>query len=436
MNPSKSPLDSSQDKRKAVKIGHGPATVIGLLRKRRSKVRHVPELVEADTLREKGCGDEPRYSFREAFLLGISVLRTITHKSLGAIVSASMLLIMLMWQPAFANPQAGAAAQTATPAPQEPTQAQPVAPASGTRTLTDEYGRHVTVPLEAKRVVSLAPNLTETIYALGLEDKLVGDTSYCDTPQAAKTKPHVGDTIHPSLEAIVALHPDLVLATAINRIDTVDGLSRLGIPVYTTDPHTVLEMLQSTRHVAELLGAAEQGKAFADRLQGRLDDLHARLSDRPLVHVLFVVWEDPLFTVGQNTFIADALRWAGAESVVMSKQDWPVVAFEEVVRLQPEYIVTASNHTGEGKSSLEEFRAKPLWKNLQAVEAGHVAVISDEVDKPSPGLIDAIEDLAHQIHPEVFTEKSDAHLDQVNAAPAQSAHCCPLGNGEAVVCAR
>jgi iron complex transport system substrate-binding protein len=344
--------------------------------------------------------------------LEILILQMNAYKRICTVAAACALLLIFACDSASAHPQAGA--PTTTPAPQEQTQAQPATSASGTRTLTDEYGRRVTVPLEAKRVVSLAPNLTETIYALGLDDKLVGDTSYCDTPEAAKTKPHVGDTIHPNLEAIVALHPDLVLATAINRIDTIDALSRLGIPVYTTDPHTVLEMLQSTRQVAELMGATERGKAFADRLQGRLDDLHARLSDRPLVHVLFVVWEDPLFTVGQNTFIADALRWAGAESVVMSKQDWPVVTFEEVVRLQPEYIVTASNHTGEGKSSLEEFRAKPLWKNLQAIEAGHVAVISDEVDKPSPGLIDAIEELAHQVHPEVFEEKIETHAELEN----------------------
>jgi iron complex transport system substrate-binding protein len=302
-------------------------------------------------------------------------------------------------------------------------------PSGALRTITDEAGLRVTIPAQVNRVVSLAPNITETIYALGLEDKLVGDTTYCDTPAAARTKPHVGDTINPSLEAIVALHPDLVFATMINKIDTVIGLSRMGIPVYTTDPRTVRGMLESTQHVAELMGATEKGNALVGQMQARLDALRARLTDRPYVHVLFVVWEEPLFTIGQNTFIADALRWAGAESVVTSNQDWPQLTFEEVVRLQPEYIVTASAHTGEeGKRSLEEFRSRPLWRNLQAIEAGHVAVISDEVDKPSPGLIDAIEDLAHQLHPEVFTEKSAARTVRENgcgtAAEEMEATAC------------
>ena len=99
------------------------------------------------------------------------------------------------------------------------------------------------MPLQVQRVVSLAPNLTETVYALGLEDKLVGDTIYCDTPAAATRKPHIGAPLTPSLEAIVALHPDLVLATAINRWETVEAITKLGIPVYTVEQRTVRDML-------------------------------------------------------------------------------------------------------------------------------------------------------------------------------------------------
>jgi iron complex transport system substrate-binding protein len=365
------------------------------------------------------------------FFVGDFILRAMKRKWIwpAAAASCALLMPLLSARAASVIPQAaGTASQESAPASTK---------GSGARTLTDEAGLRVTIPAQVNRVVSLAPNLTETIYALGLDDKLVGDTSYCDTPPAAKTKPHVGDTINPSFEAIVALHPDLVLATMINRIDTVEGLSRLGIPVYTTDPRTVRGMLESTQHVADLMGAAEKGNVLVTQLQARLDALHARLADRPLVHVLFVVWEDPLFTIGQNTFIADALRWAGAESVVTSKQDWPQLTFEEVVRLQPEYIVTAGTHTGEeGKRSLEEFRTRPLWKNLKAIEAGHVAVVSDEVDKPSPGLIDAIEDLARQLHPEVFTEKSATNVTRMNPSRLRAAIPRVAANEEATVCAR
>ncbi len=288
------------------------------------------------------------------------------------------------------------------------------AKAEPARVVTDETGRRVAIPADVKRVVSLAPNLTETIYALGLEGRLAGDTDYCDTPPAAKLKPHVGGAQNPSLEAIVALHPDLVLATtSINRIETVDGLAKVGIAVYTTDPQTVRGMLESTARIAGLMGAEAQGSALVAKLQARLDALAARLAEVTPVHALFVVWEDPLITIGQNTFIADALRWAGAESVILSQEKWPRVSFEEVVRLQPEYIVFASNHAGFGAEELGVLRSREAWKQLRAVESGHVAVISEEINRPSPGLVDAIEQLAREVHPEAFraAEEGKAQLE-------------------------
>ena len=283
------------------------------------------------------------------------------------------------------------------------------------RVVTDETGRRVAIPADVKRVVSLAPNLTETIYALGLEERLAGDTDYCDTPAAAKLKPHVGGAQNPSLEAIVALHPDLVLATtSINRIETVEGLAKVGVAVYTTDPQTVRGMLESTARIAGLMGAEAQGATLVAKLQARLDALAARLADVPPVHALFVVWEDPLITIGQNTFIADALRWAGAESVILSQQKWPRVSFEEVVRLQPDYIVFASNHAGFSAEELGALRSREAWKQLRAVELGHIAVISEEINRPSPRLVDAIEQLAREVHPEAFLKRENGKVRMEN----------------------
>jgi iron complex transport system substrate-binding protein len=275
------------------------------------------------------------------------------------------------------------------------------------RNVTDEAGRRVSIPADVKRIVSLAPNLTETVYALGLGDRLAGDTNYCDTPPAAKSKPHVGEPQNPSLEAIVALHPDLVLATtSINREETVDALARLGVAVYASDPHTVRGMLDSLAHMADVMGAASQGDALVSDLQARLDALHARLEGRPMMHVLFVVWQEPLITVGQNTFIADALRYAGAESAVIAKQNWPQIGLEEVVRLQPDYILFADNHEGAVAEHLSDLRARKAWKDLDAVQLGHVITLSEEMTRPSPGLVDSIEQLAREIHPEAFAEKT------------------------------
>src|SRR5580658_5042113 len=295
--------------------------------------------------------------------------------------------------------------QSATaPAPADPT-AQTAANKRATKLVTDETGRRMAIPLNVQRVVSLAPNLTETIYALGLDAKLAGDTTYCDIPPAAKEKPHIGSAQEPSLEAIVALHPDFVLATtSINRAQTADALLKIGVPVYTSDPHTVTGILNSIAAMADLMGASEQGAKVVAELQQRLDTLHAALQDRPLAHVLFVVWEDPLISIGQNTFIADALRWAGAESIIVASQNWPQVSMEEVVRLQPDYIVLTPDHLeAETHEHGDNLRQRPTWSDLRAVKLGHVVVGSDEFTRPAPGLVDAIEALAHALHPEVFS---------------------------------
>jgi ABC-type Fe3+-hydroxamate transport system substrate-binding protein len=336
--------------------------------------------------------------------------------------------------------------QQSTTAP-APTPADPAAQSAAnkraTKLVTDETGRRMAIPLNVQRVVSLAPNLTETIYALGLEAKLAGDTTYCDIPPAAKEKPHIGAPQDPSLEAIVALHPDLVLATtSINRAETADALLKIGVPVYTSDPHSITAMLGATAMMADLLGASEQGATLVAQLQKRLDALRAVLQDRPMAHVLFVVWEDPLISIGQNTFIADALRWAGAESIIVANQNWPQVSMEEVVRLQPEYIVLTTDHlAAETHEHVNNLRDKPTWRELRAVELGHVVMASDEFTRPSPGLVDAIEALAHELHPDVFPAKAENRKVKMDsdarfyaaAAVTESASDSAMGCG---TCAR
>jgi iron complex transport system substrate-binding protein len=299
-------------------------------------------------------------------------------------------------------------ATATTPTPADPA-AQTAANKRATKLVTDETGRHMAIPINVQRVVSLAPNLTETIYALGLDAKLAGDTTYCDIPPAAKEKPHIGSAQAPSLEAIVALHPDLVLATtSINRAQTADALLKIGVPVYTSDPHTVAGILRSIATMADLMGASERGAKVVAELQQRLDTLHAALQDRPMAHVLFVVWEDPLISIGQNTFIADALRLAGAESIIVANQNWPQVSMEEVVRLQPEYIVLTPDHlAAETHERVNNLRDRPTWSELRAVKIGNVVMANDEFTRPSPGLVDAIEALAHELHPEVFPVNSE-----------------------------
>jgi iron complex transport system substrate-binding protein len=273
----------------------------------------------------------------------------------------------------------------------------------GTREVVDETGRRVTLPVEVRRMVSLAPNLTETIYALGAGDRLAGVTDFCDYPPEAQKKLRVGAPRNPSLEAIVALKPDVVLATtAINRLETVETLARLGVVVYATDPHTVAGVLESIAHLADLIDASQEGQVLVSSLRARLESLQERLAGRPVKRVLFVVWENPLITIGPHTFLADALQYAGARSVVETRQDWPRLSFEEVIRLQPDYLVFAGSHGETGEREFTDLRTRPGWRELAAVRTRRFAIISDAVNRPAPRLVDAIEELARQLHPDAF----------------------------------
>lgn len=288
-------------------------------------------------------------------------------------------------------------------------------------------GRTVRVPQPVERIVSLAPNLTETVYALGLQDRLVGDTDYCDYPPAAQKKPKVGGTINPSIELVAALHPDVVLVASINRFETVRALDDLNIPVYESDPHNVEEIISSISRLADALGATESGATLAAELEQRLQNLRERLKEAPPRRVLFVVWTDPLISVGKNTFIADALSKAGAVSIVDATQDWPHVSLEEAVRLQPEFLVFTAERDEKSPVDLQTLSERPGWRSLDAVHNHRFAVISDAVDRPAPRIVSAIEELARQLHPEAFTESPAAReptekekIEQEKPAPAKN----------------
>lgn len=284
------------------------------------------------------------------------------------------------------------------------------------RELIDGTGRAVRVPARVERIVSLAPSMTETVFALGLQSRLAGVTDYCDYPPEALVLPKVGGALTPSLERIVELKPDVVLATTlINRRETVDSLDRLGVPVFAArDPQTVDEVVLEIASVADALGAREQGAALVAGLRARLAALDQALAVRAPRRVLFIVWHDPLITIGRKTFIADALRRAGGVSVIDLEQDWPRISLEEVVRLDPEVLVFASSHSEAVRQTFDSLAERPAWQGLTAVKNRQYAVISDAVNRPAPRLLAAIEDLAKQLHPAAFASPAKESTDHLS----------------------
>jgi iron complex transport system substrate-binding protein len=271
----------------------------------------------------------------------------------------------------------------------------------------DETGRTVLVPQPVRRIVSLAPSVTETLFALGAGDRVVGDTDFCDYPPEAKQKTHIGGPVSPSIEAIAALHPDLVVATReINRPESVHALEQLGIAVYATDPQAVEQVFTSTERLGELLGAGGAGRMLTADLRRRLSGIERRLAGLPAKNVLMIVWLDPLMSVGRNTFLDDALRRAGAHSVIDSPQSWPTIDLEQVVRLQPDYLIISNDNARQVQRELTELQERPGWRQLEAVRNRRFVVVSEAMSHPSPRLVDGIEQLARALYPDAFAADS------------------------------
>ncbi len=272
------------------------------------------------------------------------------------------------------------------------------AAASG-RIVKDQTGRTVNVPEKPRRLVSLAPNITEIVYALGLGDELVGDTDNCDFPPQAKDKPHVGTMLNPSLERIVALKPDLALGTPeANRRETADQLERLGIPVYGVTASTLAGTLTSIEDLGIILGHPAEAKNLVAQMQARIDRIEKRIESQPKPKVLFVVWYRPLITVGPKTFIADVIRAAGGIPIGENlKGEWPRLSLEELLPENPGVIILPK--TESFSPSTEEFQSLPGWKDLRAVKERRMFFVSESIMRPGPRLVDALEELAVVLHP-------------------------------------
>jgi iron complex transport system substrate-binding protein len=266
--------------------------------------------------------------------------------------------------------------------------------------VTDQTGRRVKIPEHPQRLVSLAPSITETLYALGLGDLLVGDTDYCDYPPEAKRKPRVGNLLNPSLERIVSLKPDLVLGSpTANRREVIGQLEKLRIPLYGVAAQSVEETLRSLEDLGRVLGREREAQVLSGRLRARIEAVARKVSPYPRPRVLFVVWYRPLTTTGPGTSITDVIQRAGGDSVTNDLGgEWPRLSLEEALRRNPDVILYAQSESF--FPGLDEFARLPGWRDLRAVKDRHMYCVSETITFTSPRLIDALEQVADILHPQ------------------------------------
>jgi cobalamin transport system substrate-binding protein len=270
-------------------------------------------------------------------------------------------------------------------------------------TFKDALGREISVPTPPKRLIALAPNLTEILYALDLGDRVVGVTNHCNYPPAASLKPKVGSYIHLNVEQIISLSPDLVIGTMDgNERYILDLLEQAHIKVFFVNPRDVRQAIETISTVGLVCGLPEQARQISGRLTLRVNRVveAARARNRPLVFLQINI--QPIMTVNRNTVHHDLIRLAGGDNMTADEPvTYPRISLEEVIRRKPEVILISSMERG---GRFEKARQDWLqWTSVPAVQKGRVHLIdSDLIDRPSPRVVDGLEVMAKLLHPDVF----------------------------------
>lgn len=269
------------------------------------------------------------------------------------------------------------------------------------RIVTDQVGLRMIVPDQPKRVIALAPSISEIVCALGRSDCLKGVTQFSDYPAYVKTLPQVGSYIRLDLERIVRLKPDLCLAVKDgNPKQTVVRLAAMGIPVYTLNPHNLDSVIQALTEVGALLHAEAKAKALTSDMTARIN--HVREFSRTVTRrprVFFQIGVSPIVSAGNGSFLNELIECSGAVNLAQGGATYPRFSREQVLSMNPEILIITSMTRN---TVFETVKKKwEAWPDLLAVKKHRIYILdSDILDRPTPRMVDGLEMLTRVIHPD------------------------------------
>jgi iron complex transport system substrate-binding protein len=265
----------------------------------------------------------------------------------------------------------------------------------------DDLGRLVAINGTPQRIVSLSPSNTEILFALGLGDKVMGVTDYCDYPPEALEKEKVGGYADPDIEKIVALNPDLILVAYGTPMEVINSMVELGLTVFGIKTTDLDDLLNDIKRIGEITDKELKAQALTSEMAVRIQAVTNQteeLEQRP--RVFYIVWHDPLWTAGSETFINELIEKGGGVNICGNITGYPTISIEEVVARNPEVIITSS-WPGVYEWAMNE----TALNTTDARQYNRVFVCDDNlVQRPGPRLVEGLEWFAHFIHPEIFEE--------------------------------
>ncbi len=270
--------------------------------------------------------------------------------------------------------------------------------------LRDDLGYLILMNKTPLRIVSLAPSNTEILFALGLGNRIVGVTDYCNYPPDAKEKEKIGGYSTINIEKVVGLEPDLVVAAYGNGIEAIETLKKLNITVVALNPKSIADIERDIILLGKITGTERNATQIVDAMERKISTVEKAVKDKKRVRVAHIVWHDPIWVSGKNTFIDEIISLAGGENV-FNFTGWRIVSLEDLVSSNPDVIIVSS---GSGMGGIQNITYSWVMnderlKSINAVRNGRVFIVdADIISRPSYRVADAVDIVARFLHPEAF----------------------------------
>ena len=270
--------------------------------------------------------------------------------------------------------------------------------------LIDDMGRSIVIDTPPQRIISHVPALTEMLYALNLDNKVVGVDDYSKYPPEAQQKPSVGNYWEPSIEKIVSLDPDIVLTDGHSQ--NIQQLESLGIEFIVIDPNSIEDIFSSLNLIGQIAGVQDKANTLITNMKQQMDEIMAMVNDAPKLRVFYIIdaKTDPNnpWTVGPGSFIDSLITMAGGENIANKVQsNYAQFSIEQIVRDDPDIIILGNNH-GTADINKDELSQFPIWNTLTAVKEGKVFIFNADLANPGPRITQGLHDMVNIIHPELF----------------------------------
>ena len=274
--------------------------------------------------------------------------------------------------------------------------------------ITDDLGVTVVIENPPERIVSLSPANTEILFALGLDEKIVGVTEYCTYPDAALSKEKIGGFSTVNIEKVSVLNPDLIVAADGNSEETIAHLRELGFTVITINADTIDTTLNDILLVGKATGADSEAEALVSSMKADLLEIAEKTSAEEKPTILHCMWTDPLWVSGSGTFQDEMITAAGGINAAADEEGWVALTMEKFLTLNPDIIVVDSGNgmgVGADDALRDFFLEDPRMQSLSAVQNEQVYVVNaDIIDRGGPRIVEGVEALAQIAHPDIFGE--------------------------------